>query len=79
MILTYDPDYNVAYLKLREKKAEVTTLTISEELNIDIAPDGAVYGIEFMNANEQLSDPHSGLLEIINQVSGESAKVKLTG
>ena len=79
MILTYDLEYNVAYLKLREKEAEVTTLTISDELNIDIAPDGAVYGIEFLNANEQLSYPHAGLLEIINQVSGESAKVKLTG
>lgn len=79
MVLTYDPDYNVADLKLRERNEEFTTLTISDELNIDIAPDGAVYGIEFMNANEQLSAPHSGLLEIINQVSGESAKVKLTG
>ncbi len=79
MILTYDPEYNVAYLKLRENKAEVTTIRISDELNIDISPDGEVYGIEFLNANEQLASPHSGLLEIQNQVSGHSSKVKLTG
>jgi len=27
---------------------------VSDELNVDIAPDGSVYGIELLNANEQL-------------------------
>ena len=29
------------------------TLRTSEELNIDLTPDGTVYGIELLNANER--------------------------
>ena len=54
MKLTYDPRYNVAYLQLQETANDVKTLQISDDLNIDIAPDGKVLGIEFLNANEQL-------------------------
>ena len=54
MKLTYDPKYNVAYIQLREKSAEVETLQLSDELKIDLTPDGTVYGIELLNANAQL-------------------------
>jgi len=56
MELTYDPDHNVAYLRLKTKDAssQVKTLTVSTDLNVDLAPDGTVYGIELLNANEQL-------------------------
>lgn len=54
MKLTYDPKYNVAYIHLRDKPAEVDTIHLSDELKVDIAPDGTVYGIELLNANEQL-------------------------
>lgn len=54
MRLTYDPSQNVAYIHLREQTAEVETIHLSDELKIDIAPDGTVYGIELLNANEQL-------------------------
>ena len=54
MKLTYDLKYNVAYLRLRETTASVETLHLSEALNVDIGPDGIVYGIELLNANEQL-------------------------
>jgi len=55
MRLTYDPRYNIAYLRFHEKTAQVQTLHISDEPNIDIAaPDGTLYGIELLNANEQL-------------------------
>ena len=54
MKLTYDRDKNIAYLRLRPQGAQVDTIRIGDELNIDIAPDGAVYGIELLNANEQL-------------------------
>jgi uncharacterized protein YuzE len=49
MKLTYDPRYNIAYIRLLEKKAQVETIQVSDELNIDIAPDGRVYGIELLN------------------------------
>ncbi|MBF0458365.1 MAG: DUF2283 domain-containing protein [Nitrospirae bacterium] len=52
MKLTYDPRYNVAYLRLHTKVVEVETIKISDEINIDIAPDGTIYGIELLNAVE---------------------------
>ena len=79
MRLTFNSKYNIAYLRLREEGEEVETVRVSEELNIDLAPDGSVYGIEFLNANEQLSQADSGLLEIVNEASGEAARIKLTG
>jgi uncharacterized protein YuzE len=54
MKLTYDPKHNIAYIQLREKTAEVETIHLSDELLIDVAPDGTVYGMEFLNANDQL-------------------------
>ena len=45
MKLTYDPHYNIAYLQLHKKTAQVETLHISDELNIDLAPDRTVYSI----------------------------------
>jgi uncharacterized protein YuzE len=40
MKLTYDRNKNIAYLRLRPPGAEVDTIRISDEMNIDIAPDG---------------------------------------
>ncbi|ODS32479.1 MAG: hypothetical protein SCARUB_02380 [Candidatus Scalindua rubra] len=54
MKLSYDPRYNIAYIQLREKPNQVETIRISDELNIDISADGKIYGIELLNANEQL-------------------------
>jgi uncharacterized protein YuzE len=53
--LSYDPVRNIAYLRLREAAgAEVETIRLSDEVNVDLAPDGSVYGIELLNANTQL-------------------------
>ena len=54
MKLTYDPRYNIAYIQLREKTKGVETIRVSDELNVDLSPDGKIYGIELLNANEQL-------------------------
>jgi len=54
MDITYDPRYNIAYIRLRRKAAGLRTLRVSEEMNIDLSPDGKVYGIELLNAREQL-------------------------
>ena len=32
----------------------VETVNVSDDLNVDLGPDGTVYGIELLNANEQL-------------------------
>jgi uncharacterized protein YuzE len=42
MKITYDPKYNIAYIQLREKVQDIETLKISDELNIDLTPDGKV-------------------------------------
>ena len=42
MKLSYDPKYNVAYMRFHEKLGPVTTIKISDDMNIDIAPDGTV-------------------------------------
>ncbi len=80
MKLTYDPRYNIAYLRLVERAdgTEVETIQISDELNIDLAPDGTVYGIELMNANAQLGGEDEGALVVINEASGLRREILLT-
>jgi len=75
--LTYDPRYNVAYIHFREKTAEVETIRISEELNVDLAPDGTVYGIELLNANEQLVPGADGKLVVVNEERGQTTEIAL--
>lgn len=77
MKLTYDPRRNVAYLRLHEKTAEVGTIRVSDELNVDIAPDGTVYGIELLNANEQVSAGDEGALVVVNEARGERREIPL--
>ncbi|MBI4518805.1 MAG: DUF2283 domain-containing protein [Deltaproteobacteria bacterium] len=77
MQLTYDPRYNVAYLRLQAKVAQVETIRISDELNVDMAPDGTVYGIELLNANEQLRAGDNGALVVINEALGERREMPL--
>ncbi|MBM4023798.1 MAG: DUF2283 domain-containing protein [Planctomycetes bacterium] len=77
MKLTYDPRYNIAYIRFHEKRADVESLRISDELVVDIAPDGTVYGIELLNANEQLQRDDLGELVVVNEATGEHANLPL--
>ena len=77
MRLTYDPKHNIAYLRLQEKTTQVDTVRVSESLNVDLAPDGTVYGIELLNANEQLRGQEAGKLIVENVATGTSAEVDL--
>ncbi len=74
MKLSYDPKYNVAYIRLHEKTGQVTTIKISDDMNIDMAPDGTVYGIELLNANEQLTRDHGAL---IVELGGQRREIPL--
>jgi uncharacterized protein YuzE len=71
MKLTYDPRYNVAYIRLRDKTEQVETIRVSDELNVDVAPDGTVYGIELLNANEQLRAGDGGHIVVVDEAKGE--------
>lgn len=77
MKLTYDSRLNIAYLRLHEKTAEVETIRVSDELNVDLAPDGTVYGIELLNANKQLQGADEGALVIVNEALGEQREIPL--
>lgn len=77
MKLTYDPRHNIAYLGLAEKTAQVETVRVSEELNVDLTPDGRVYGIELLNANEQLRTLAAGKLIVENEETGATVEVGL--
>jgi uncharacterized protein YuzE len=54
MDISYDPRCNVAYIRFRKKGKGVQTRQVSDEINIDLSADGKVYGIELLNAKEQL-------------------------
>lgn len=77
MRFNYDPIHNIAYIRFQEKKAEVETIRVSEELLVDIAPDGTVYGIELLNANEQLGREDQGGLVVINEATGQRTELPL--
>ena len=78
MELSYDPRQNVAYLRLQAKGAEVETIRISDAVNVDLAPDGTVYGIEMLNANEQLRASDDGILVVVNEALGDRREVPLS-
>ena len=77
MLFTYDPRYNIAYIRFGEKRKDIETVHISDELNIDMTPDGTVYGIELLNANEQLKRGDIGKVLVINEATGEQVELPL--
>lgn len=77
MKITYDPKQNIAYIRLKEKTTQVETVRISETVNVDIAPDGTVCGIEPLNANEQLAKSDNGNLIVINESSHQRQELRL--
>jgi uncharacterized protein YuzE len=76
MKLTYDRACNIAYLRLRPKVGEVETIRVSDELSIDVAPDGSVYGIELLNANEQLGAADGGKLVLFDEAAGKESRFR---
>lgn len=77
MKLSYDPRHNIAYITLREDVSEVESVQVGEDLTVDIAPDGTVVGIEFLNANAQLRSGNAGQLLVIDEESGASSALAL--
>ena len=77
MKLTFDRTHNIAYLRLRPSGAQVQTVRVSDELNVDLAPDGSVYGIELLNANDQLRAADNGKLILIDEADGSEVELSL--
>lgn len=78
MRFTYDPYHNIAYIRFREEQSGVEAIQISDELVVDMAPDGTIYGNELLNANEQLWHEEPGRLLFVNEATGQRAEVPLT-
>jgi uncharacterized protein YuzE len=74
---TYDPRYNIAYIRFREKRSDVDSVRISDELVVDMTPDGTLYGIELLNANDQLRRDETDKLLIVNEATGEQVEFPL--
>jgi len=79
MKFTYDPRYNIAYIRFHEKGTETEAIRISDELIVDISPNGTVYGIELLNANEQLIQEDGGKILFVNEATNESAELAFPG
>ena len=77
MKITYDPRYNIAYLRLEDKTAEVETIHVSDELNVDLTPDGKIHGIELLDATRQLNGVADGKLVLENEATGQTVEVGL--
>ncbi|MBW1937111.1 MAG: DUF2283 domain-containing protein [Deltaproteobacteria bacterium] len=77
MELTYDPKYNIAYIRFREKYGEVEAIKLSDDFVVDIASDGAICGIELFNANKQLKPGGKSDLVIVNKETGQTINVPL--
>ena len=75
MDITYDPRYNIAYIRFRQKRKDVETRQISAEINIDICPDGKIYGIELLNAREQLAKEKK--ISFTDESTGKAFEVPL--
>lgn len=77
MKVTYDPRQNIAYIGFKKKTEQVTTIKISESLNVDLSPDGTLYGIELLNANEQLKSDDKGNLIFVNVALDTQKEISL--
>ena len=77
MKFTYDPRYNIAYIRFQERRGDVEAIRVSDEMVVDLALDGTVYGIELLNANEQLRREDTGVLEVINEATGQRVELPL--
>lgn len=77
MKFSYDPLQNIAYIRFQAKRTDVESVKVSDELTVDMTPDGRVYGIELLNATEQLTDDDAKVLEIINEATGQRIELPL--
>jgi hypothetical protein len=44
---------------------------------VDLTPDGKIYGLELLNANEQLRGLDAGKVVVVNEATGKSVEVDL--
>ena len=72
MKVTYDPEVDALYVRFVDEGVEVTTQRLTDDVAIDYGPNGAVVGIEILDATENVFSSGSGrnvLLENLTAIS----------
>lgn len=77
MEIKYDPKYNIAYIRFRTSDEQVETVRLSDEVLVDIAADGRIFGLELLNANEQLGFLRESEIRVIDESTGETVSLPL--
>lgn len=77
MKLKFDPEYNIAYISFKDKTEQVNSIKVSEDITVDISPDGTLYGIELLNAKDQLLKNDWKNLTLVNENTGSEKIVEL--
>ena len=77
MRISVNRKLNVAYVHLQDKPDTVETKRLSEDLLMDVGPDGTICGLELLNAREQLRRADLAELEVQDGESGETTRVSL--
>ncbi len=77
MKLSYDPEANIAYIRIRERQGTVETIEVTSDFLVDIDETGAVCGIELMNANEQLIAGDGSKFVVVNSNNGEELTLEV--
>ena len=54
MKITYDPEADAAYIRLKGGQLEVTTIRLSEDVAVDLGPGEEVVGIEILDASKNM-------------------------
>jgi uncharacterized protein YuzE len=52
--MSYDTEVDALYIRLIDETVEVTTRQVSDDVAIDYAPNGAIVGIEILDASEHV-------------------------
>lgn len=77
MQVEFDIKFNIGYIKFKDKPTKVTSLKISEDLVVDMAADGSIYGIELLNLKDQLFAGQVSELVLYNENSGNKKEIAL--
>ena len=72
MRVKYDPEANAAYIRFLEGKFECTTVRLSEDVSVNMAPGGRVVGIEILDASANLEIlPSTPRIQLENLAVGQ--------
>jgi uncharacterized protein YuzE len=73
MRISYDSEVDALYIRLIDETVEVTTRQVSDDVAIDYAPDGAIVGIEVLDASEHVFRGGGTPSVILENVIAQSA------